>query len=282
MPRQRGTFPILVRATLALAVAGTLAAVLIPMMVPPRDGTGPQQRYVSTDPNPPFNPAEPFEVVAPQHRYVSTDPKPPEPSTSQTIRVPLSELSATVTQTTATVTLQDAIRDGLVAATFTGLGGSSGDAVKVQVRRLRNAGDRRLALRVPPGSLLRSASAAVQNMIVMEVRGRDAGNSKYAPASEIVVSDDKPVTYILSAMCADFDKENPSEQTTFSLVEPQDLVLVCVARKGGGDRPVPASQAAVWMHTDKVSYSEMNERFPVSPAEWAVGEEILRSCVFAR
>jgi hypothetical protein len=129
--------------------------------------------------------------------------------------------------------------------------------------------------------VLRSTNAAVQNMIVMAVRGRDVGNSMFTPESEILVSDNRPVTYILSVMCANFDLENPSEQTTFTLVDPQDPILACIAREGSGDTPIAAAQAAVWMHTDKKSYAEVNERFPVSAAEWAVGEDILQSCVLA-
>jgi hypothetical protein len=172
-------------------------------------------------------------------------------------------------------TLHEAIRNGLISAVFSGTGGSSGDVVQVRVTRRRGSG--RLRLSVIPGSKLISATADVQNMVLLGVRGRDMGGGQYIPESEIVV-DGTSVTYILSAACADFDKENPGNSTRFTLEEPGDPVLACIARLGA-DRPIPTFQAAVWMHTDKASYSLVSSRFEVSRAEWAAGERLLRSCL---
>jgi hypothetical protein len=172
-------------------------------------------------------------------------------------------------------TLHEAIRDGLVSAVFSGTGGSSGDVVQVRVTRRRGSG--RLHLSVIPGSKLISATAGVQNMVLLGVRGRDMGGGQYRPESEIVV-DGTPVTYILSAACAEFEKENPGDSTRFALEEPGDPVLACIARLGA-DQPIPTFQAAVWMHTDKASYSLVSSRFEVSRVQWAAGEALLRSCL---
>lgn len=70
------------------------------------------------------------------------------------------------------VTLDKAMRDGKVVATFRGTGGSSGDSVKVQVAKTPKAGPGPLKLTVPPGSMLHSVNGAAQSMVIMGVRGR--------------------------------------------------------------------------------------------------------------
>jgi len=37
-------------------------------------------------------------------------------------------------------------------------------------------------------------------------------------------------------------------------------------------------QAAVWMHTDNVTYRQMNERFPVTTQDWAEGQSAFQEC----
>jgi hypothetical protein len=175
-----------------------------------------------------------------------------------------------------TMPLLDAMRSGLVAATFSGLGGSTGDTIMVRVRRNATAGARRLRLTIPPGSLLRSSDASTQNMVILSVRGRDLGGGEYAPEGEIAVGDEA-VSYLLAAACADFDKQNPSRSSTFSLEPPADTVLACIAQRAAADRPVVA-QAAVWAYRDAVSYERVNEVFEMSEADWSAGQGLLRAC----
>lgn len=176
-----------------------------------------------------------------------------------------------------TLSLYQAMRDGKVTATFTGTGGSSGDTVKVRVAKTRAAGPGPLQLALPPGSMLRSDSAGAQSMVVMAVRGRDLGGSMLSPASRIVVSGTAAVTFVLSAYCAELEKDNPSDTTTFMLVEAPDPVLGCIERQGRA-LSVEAKQAAVWMHTDKATYAHVNEKFDVSRAEWAEAEAVFQAC----
>ena len=85
-------------------------------------------------------------------------------------------------------TLFQAMQKGWVGATFRGAGGSSDDTVRVRLARTGAAPSGRLALTVAPGSLLQSVSQGVQDMVVTGVRGRDLGDGRYEPRSEIVVS----------------------------------------------------------------------------------------------
>lgn len=75
-------------------------------------------------------------------------------------------------QANETVGLYEAMRDGKVLTTFSGTGNSTGDVIKVAVAKTAKARPGALTLTVPPGSILRSANANAQTMVVMGVRGR--------------------------------------------------------------------------------------------------------------
>jgi peptidylprolyl isomerase len=113
-------------------------------------------------------------------------------------------------------------------------------------------------------------------MMIAEIRGRDLGNSAIEPASRIVLSSSQPKAYILAAFCTQFDKENPSSQTSFILEKP-DPVLACIARKGTA-LTIPSEQAAVWMYTDNISYDRMRHKFAVSSQDWAAAERVYTDC----
>lgn len=80
-------------------------------------------------------------------------------------------------------------------------------------------------------------------------------DERFAPDSEIRVSGSDSVTYVLEAYCADFDKDNPSETVTFSLGR-EDPVVACIVAQSG-TLSVSTIQAAVWIHTGKVTYRAM-------------------------
>ena len=74
--------------------------------------------------------------------------------------------------------LQEALLNGLVEVSIAGSGGSSGDAITLTIRRTAR---RPLRLRLAQGTVLRSASAAVQNMIVSAVKGERIDANKVPP-----------------------------------------------------------------------------------------------------
>ncbi len=202
----------------------------------------------------------------------------PGPPTSTFRR--LDEPTEVTTETadeTVTETLYRAIRDSWITATFVGTGASSGDAITVRVAKTQGAPPGRLALTVSPGAMLHSVSPGAQNMVVTGVRGRDLGDGRFTPESQIDVSGTDEVTYILSAYCAEFEKDNPSEGDTFVLVEARDPVLACIAIRGE-TLSLATAQAAVWMHTDQMTFSQMRERFEITEVEWADAESAFRSC----
>ena len=179
-------------------------------------------------------------------------------------------------QTPGSQTLPAAVAAGAVTMMVRGNGASSGDAIEVTLTRTAKAGPGDLVLTVPAGTRLVSADASAQNMVIGRVRGRMLGGDRFTPGTEIRLAGNAPVTYLLEAFCADFEKENPSDQVTFTL-GPEDLVLACIVAQSSS-RSVQAIQAAVWIHTGNVSHRTVNEKFPVSDSDWAAAVSMVDGC----
>jgi len=174
------------------------------------------------------------------------------------------------------VTLQSAARRGLVEYTFAGTGASSGDSVRLTVGKTPQASGRSLTLTVPAGSMLRSADAGSQSMVVSAVHGLDLGGGRIRPMSQIYLGGSTPVTVVLLAFCAEFEKENPSPGAAFTLEEPNPM-LACIARQGR-DLSIQAQQAAVWIQTDSITYEHMRQKFQVGPGDWTAAQGVVEHC----
>src|ERR1039457_5439446 len=165
-----------------------------------------------------------------------------------------------------------AVAAGKVSVTFRGNGGSSGDAIEATVVTTPKAGGD-LVLTMAPGTRLQSGNASAQNMVFAGVRGQAVDATRFVARSEISVSA-TPRTYILDAYCTDFEKDNPSAGTQFSLGK-VDPVLACIL---GAASTTVVKQAAVWIYTDKASYRHVNEKFTVSQSDWDAATAIVRKC----
>lgn len=180
-------------------------------------------------------------------------------------------------------TLQQAVAAGQVNQPHIyGTGGSSGDSVMVEVSKGPKAASGPITVSVPPGSQLASSDAGAQSMVIVMVAGRVTGPRKYTPSFNIVVPASGTATYILNAFCAEFHKENPSESTSFTLLPP-DPTLACIAnqsRKAGAS--TQATQAAVWIYTDRLTFQEINDKFVVSLADWNEAREVDAACGISR
>jgi len=173
-------------------------------------------------------------------------------------------------------TLQAAVAAGHVKVTFTGTGGSSGDAVMMTVTKTTSAPKGELTLTLPAGSRLSNARASEQDMVVGAVRGRMVGREQFSPVATIKLRGMEPVTYVLDAYCADFEKDNPSESTSFALTPPEP-VLACLLKETQ-DLSVATRQAAVWMRVDRITFTHMNEKLSVTRTEWAEAEKAMTRC----
>jgi hypothetical protein len=166
--------------------------------------------------------------------------------------------------------------NGQVRATVQGTGGSSGDSINIQIAKGPNAPAGPLEVTVPAGTVLSNGNAAGQNMVVAEVIGRVIDGSSYTPVSSIVLSGVEAATYVLSAFCMNFQKDNPSESDTFR-VGPPDATLACIMTNSS-ELTVEARQAAVWIFTDRITYDHMNEKFPLSRQDFNAGQAVVGRC----
>jgi hypothetical protein len=112
-------------------------------------------------------------------------------------------------------------------------------------------------------------------MVVVSVRGMFSGGA-YKPETQIVFLTSEAVLYVLAAYCMQFEKEHPSINTRFTLQRP-DPVSASIAHKGTS-LTVPAMQAAVWMQTDNITFTQMSHKFPITPEDWAAGEDVFLQC----
>ena len=172
--------------------------------------------------------------------------------------------------------LATAVAAGKVTVRFLGTGGSSGDAIEMVVSKTAKADPGPLTLTVARGTRLESRNASAQNMVVAGVRGRTVGGDSYEPTSEIIVSEKGSTTYVLEGYCMNFEKDNPSPRTTFSITPP-DPVLAAILNEAD-NLSTTAKQAAVWIHTDHASYAHVNAKFSVTKADWAAAQAVVKKC----
>jgi len=78
--------------------------------------------------------------------------------------------------------------------------------------------------------------------------------------------------------CVDFHENSPSATTSFTLRSP-DSTLECISSGSmASELPIAATQAAVWMYTDRVTFDEMASHFSVSPNNWNAGLKVAAAC----
>ncbi len=171
------------------------------------------------------------------------------------------------------VPLEQAIRNGKVEAVITGIGGSTGDAILITVRR-RTPDLLRLTL--TPGTVFQSVSGAVQNMAGASIKGERVGENSYRRETEIVLVDNYTHSYVIEAYCLDFHRGNPGASDRFNIasVDGQAARLLAI----GKDKPasIGAIQAALWMLREGLSPAQVQARFPVSSQDIAVARSIMR------
>lgn len=168
--------------------------------------------------------------------------------------------------------LADAAAAGLVTLSFTGMGGSSGDTIRLRVRR---AAKRPMRLRLAPGTVLRSASGVVQDMIVSAVKGRVKSETEYSPSAVIDLPTDEEQIYLVEAYCMDFEKENPGTSDRFD-IGPVDTQALAVLRAVPPKQRNPSViQAALWLAYG-ITEERIGERFRVAARDMEVARAAIR------
>ena len=163
------------------------------------------------------------------------------------------------------VPLEQAVRDKSVSVYVSSLGGSTGNTVSVNVKRLVG---RPIRVVVTPGTIFRPAEVDAQSMAAASVQGIFAGG-QWQKADAIVLDDDRPRDYLLEAYCIDYDKPAPSYGDQFVLDTRNDRVrsvLDAAARRAATSVDV---QVAIWMDRQRakgveIAVDGLKRRFPAA------------------
>lgn len=171
-----------------------------------------------------------------------------------------------------TIPLDEAVREGKVKIEISGLGGSTGDTILLDLKRKIPV---TLRLSLTPGTVFQSASGNVQNMIGSKIKGERMGPTSYRPGSEIYLYNDKKRSYIVEAYCLDFHKPNPGTNDSFLLSQTDDRtknIIIAGQRKAYSTRVI---QSAIWIDRAKVTSSQLKSRFPVSDNDIVAARHLL-------
>ena len=172
--------------------------------------------------------------------------------------------------------LHEAIQQGLVEAEFQGRGASTGDSIIVKLTNLTTS---RLEVTIEPGTVLKSVSGAVQDMIVERVRGVPVDERRFRPIDRIVLAAKLTERFILLAYCLNFDRANPGADSRFSVATVENpgvkQLFALLPQLAADQRTVGAIQIAVWVITDDVTRRQLQSRFPATEADIASARQLL-------
>ena len=178
-----------------------------------------------------------------------------------------------------TESLPNAIANGHVIVGFRSTGASSGDSILLNIAKTSAAPSGRLIITILPGLRLNNVSQTGQSMVLAGVRGRAATSGSFIPGNAIVLTGSETSTYVLSAYCAEFHKDNPAPTSTFA-VGLADVKLGCILLTAARNNlTVEATQAAVWRYTDNVSSQDVNRKFSINDSDWSAAQSVASSCV---
>ncbi len=177
-------------------------------------------------------------------------------------------LAATISRGSAAIEpipLDQAVREGKVWVYVSSLGGSTGNTVCVNVKRMI---DREVRVTVTPGTIFRPAEVDVQAMSAASIRGVFVGG-RWQKTDVIVLADDSQHDYMLEAYCIDYDKPAPSFGDEFRLdVRNERLkeVLDIAAQRAATAVDV---QVAIWIDRQRakgveIAVDELKSRFPAA------------------
>ncbi len=170
------------------------------------------------------------------------------------------------------IPLEQAVKDGKVEVEISGIGGSTGDAILITARR--KVPDV-LRLTLTAGTVFKSISGTVQNMMGAGIKGDHIGENSYRPATEIVLTDNDKHSYVVEAYCLDFHKDNPGPSDSFTIAPPDERANKILKAGKNKSASIGAIQSALWIHREGLTPSQVKERFPVSDDDIAIARELL-------
>jgi len=162
------------------------------------------------------------------------------------------------------VSLVDALEQGWVEAEFYSLGVSSGDSVRLTIRRIL---PQELTLAVPLGTRLLGQTSALVDVVVRQLRGQVVSETAFQPTNSIHLTDDQSHDYILEAYTLELQRVAPRLEATFTLGGQAEAEIVDVLRAVNQfpqiANNIPAIQTAIWVVGDNVNQTELRTQLDV-------------------
>lgn len=172
---------------------------------------------------------------------------------------------------TAPVSLDVAVRNGLVEVDVRGRGSCSGDAVSVSVRRKAK---QNVHVVVEPGTVLESTSGDVQRMACHQVKYERLGR-KYKRVDVMVLNDEAEHTFLLEAYCLDQDKPTPTRESQFTIGSTDRIAARIIENGKKAGATIGAIQVAIWNRSDTTDFEGTSRSINASPTETEVARGIL-------
>ena len=155
------------------------------------------------------------------------------------------------------VSLDQAIREGKVKVEITALGGSTGDTILLNVQRQVPA---TLRLSLKPGTVFKSTSGRVQDMVGLAIKGERVSKQAYRRSDVILLRDDSRHAYVVEAYGLDFHKPNPGagDRFTISSADSRASQILLTGKKQGAT--IKVLQIALWIDREDVALSQLKRR----------------------
>lgn len=164
----------------------------------------------------------------------------------------------------ATISLQDAVRQGKVKVEVKARGGATGATVRVEVQRQVPES---ISIEVSPGTVLLNSADAEQNVAVGQLKGELTTETRYRPSKVMVLADNRKRAFLLEAYCLDYAKDAPAKGGTLQLATLDKRVMRILSPPEGVEPTIAAVQIAIWMDRAGISADEAQRRFPGTTTE---------------
>jgi len=179
---------------------------------------------------------------------------------------------------TDAIPLHVAVEKGLVDVRITGRGVCSGDAVEVQVTRKQGAGN--ILVNVTPGTVIETGRANVQSMALQKVHYVRVGDGDFKESDAIRLTNDDPHVCVLVGFCRDFRKDTPKKHDKFEVARISNDNATETERKileqaDKLDVSVKVTQAALWIHRDKVTDDDLKRSYKMTDDEIKISRKLL-------
>lgn len=174
--------------------------------------------------------------------------------------------------TAATHDLAAAVKGHQLTAEFFGLGKCAGNSISA---RMTNNTAGPITITFAPGVILLPNDSRYSRMALRRVTGRLTAEGEYVSATGLTLAPTASLTFLFAAYSLDFDKENPTQQTTFSLGPVEAKVKAVLEAATRAQLSTAAVQAAIWIKAMGVAPEQVGRRISISEAELSAAKSLV-------